>query len=157
METQLITEEKVNTLYGGKTGTEEPAPTETEGGAIDVNPPAANYITGEEMRTDDINDAVEKKRVKQEREREKKIIMLHYLSFHPPTMPPLPPRTSAYSLHVGALVAHLLLRHLEAPRAQLPRDHLLPTVAAPCSCGGAHHRLVAHHLWGECVCECGYW
>ena len=50
------------------------------------------------------------------------------------------------SLDVGALVADLLLHHLEPARAELPRDHLLPAVALPRPLGRLHHRLVVGQL-----------
>ena len=43
-------------------------------------------------------------------------------------------------------IAHLLLHHLEAPRAQLPGDHLLAAVALAGSLSGLGHWLVVSHL-----------
>ena len=50
------------------------------------------------------------------------------------------------SLYVRALVADLLLRHLEPPRPQGPRDHLLPAVALPRPLGRLRNGLVVGQL-----------
>lgn len=49
-------------------------------------------------------------------------------------------------LHVGTLIAHHLLSHLEAARSELRRPHLLPAVALPLPRGFFGDGLVAHNL-----------
>ena len=49
-------------------------------------------------------------------------------------------------LHVRAVVAHLLLRHLEAARSQRLRLHLHAAVALAGPRRGSLHRLVSYHL-----------
>ena len=49
-------------------------------------------------------------------------------------------------LDIWALIADLLLSHLESARAHLPGDHLLPAIALPGALRGLHHRLIPGQL-----------
>lgn len=57
--------------------------------------------------------------------------------------------TSSDLLYIGTLVAHRLLSHLEAPRSELRRPHLLSAVALPLAGGLFGYRLVTHNLCDE--------
>ena len=56
-------------------------------------------------------------------------------------------------LHIGTLIAHHLLSHLEAARSELCRPHLLSAVTLPLARGFFGYRFVTYNLCDKAVLE----